>query len=71
MASESLGEFEIEPPSTCTLSAVFAGPESTPSALEEEAPDGSCARGILCSIVLEVAIALCLYGLWQLRHIHW
>jgi len=70
MATQFLREFVLEPSRTCMLSTVFGGPELTPSASEEEAKDGSCAKGILVAAVLEIAAAIFLYYLWHAWHIH-
>jgi len=52
------------------LCTVFAGHESTPSASDDEARDGSCAKGILVAAVLEVAAALFVYYIWHAWHMH-
>ena len=52
------------------LCTVFAGHESTHSASEDEAKDGSCARGLLVAAVLEVAAAILLYCLWHAWRMH-
>jgi len=61
---------EFEPPRTRMLCTVFAGHESTPSASDDEARDGSCAKGILVAAVLEVAAALFVYYIWHAWHMH-
>lgn len=69
MASQFLSEFEFEPSRTCMLSTVFDGPESIPCASEEEAKEGSCAKGFLVATFLEIALALCFYCIWHAWHI--
>ncbi|MDR3750657.1 MAG: hypothetical protein P4K94_04145 [Terracidiphilus sp.] len=51
------------------LSTVFDGPESIPCASEEEAKEGSCAKGFLVATFLEIALALCFYCIWHAWHI--
>lgn len=82
MASQALNQFEIEPPQPFMLRDILPGPGWAPytasarplargasRAPDANADEGSCLKGVLVGIGLEGAVALGIWGLWQVWHL--
>ena len=82
MASQALNQLEIELPQPFMLRDILPGPGWAPyqpqyrssiveidRASKQRVGEGSCAKGFLVAVAFEAAIALGVFGIWQLWHL--
>jgi hypothetical protein len=78
VATQALGNFEMEPTQPFMLRDILPGPGWAPYKASEgridctsraEVVPGSCLKGAVIAIMLESAAALVVYGAWQVWHL--
>lgn len=84
MASQAIGNFEVQPTQPFMLRDILPGPGWAPYTASErthvsridrarvsdgEAVHGSVAKGVLIGLLMEAAAALIAYGAWQVWHL--